>query len=100
MNKIFSLLLTTMFISAYPGMPENIPPEALKKMPPEMMERFMSGMGDDDEFETLADFFADNEIETSEGFLTLHRNVEEDEYFLELTEEDLDREFILSLIHI
>ena len=94
MNKIFSLLLTTMFISAYPGMPENIPPEALKKMPPEMMERFMSGMGDDDEFETLADFFADNEIETSEGFLTLHRNVEDDEYFLELTEEDLDREFI------
>ena len=92
MNKILSLLLTTMFISAYPDM-QNIPPEVLERMPPEMKEKM--GLDEESEnYETIQEFLEDGEYETSEGFLKLHKNIEDDEYFLELSVGDLNKEFI------
>ena len=92
MNRILQIILLSSLINAYPDM-QNIPPEVLERMPPEMKEK----MGLDEEsadYETIQEFLEDGEYETSEGFLKLHKNIEDDEYFLELSEEDLNKEFI------
>ena len=93
MNKIFQLIfLTITSLSAYPEM-QNIPPEVLEKMPEEMRKKM--GMEEESKnYETIQDFLDDGDYETSEGFLKLYKNTEDDEYFLELREDDLNKEFI------
>ena len=93
MNKILQLIfLTITTINAYPEM-QDIPPEVLEKMPEEMRKK-MGLEEEDKDYETIQDFLDDGDYETSEGFLKLYKNTEDDEYFLELKEDDLNKEFI------
>ena len=93
MNKILQLIfLTITSLNAYPEM-QDIPPEVLEKMPEQMREKM--GMEEEStDYETIQDFLDDGDYETSEGFLKLYKNTEDDEYFLELREDDLNKEFI------
>jgi len=93
MRILSTLFLITSTLYAYENMQERIPPEVLENMPPEMAERFGVDKEDED-FETLQDFFDAAEYETYDGFLKLHKNLEDDEYFLELNEDQLNNEFI------
>ena len=46
------------------------------------------------EFETVEDFLEDGEFEEIDGFLKLYKDTEKDTYFLELSENDLNKEFL------
>ena len=93
MNKILQLIfLTITTINAYPEM-QDIPPEVLEKMPEEMRKKM--GMEEENsDYETIQEFLDDGDYETIEGFLKLYKNTEDDEYFLELSEDGLNKEFI------
>ena len=96
MNRILQIIFLSSLVNAYPDM-QDIPPEVLEKMPPEMREKAEKSMGiekDSTEYETIQEFLDDGEFETSEGFLKLHKNTQNDEYFLEMEEKDLNKEFI------
>lgn len=90
MNKIHQLIfLTITSLNAYPEMQDVKLTEVLEKMPEQMsMEEESTG------YKTIQDFLDDGDYETSEGFLKLYKNTEDDEYFLELRENDLNKEFI------
>ena len=93
MNKILQLIfLTITTLNAYPEM-QDIPPEVLEKMPEEMRKK-MGLEEESSDYETIQEFLDDGDYETSEGFLKLYKNLEDDEYFLELSENDLNEEFI------
>ena len=93
MNKILQLIfLTITTLNAYPEM-QDIPPEVLEKMPEEMRKK-MGLEEESSDYETIQEFLDDGDYETSEGFLKLYKNTEDDEYFLELREDELNKEFI------
>jgi len=87
MILIFSLLTIP---QNYPDMPE-IPEELKGKLP---MSGKMFGMQEEEEFESIEEFLEDGEYELIDGFLKIYRNTEEDEYYLQLSEADLNKEFI------
>ena len=93
--KYFSSLMTLIFSlltipQNYPDMPE-IPEELKGKLP---MSGKMFGMQEEEEFESIEEFLEDGEYELIDGFLKIYRDTEEDEYYLQLSEADLNKEFI------
>ena len=87
------LFFTTLFFINLNA--QDIPPEVLERMPAEMKEKIMAEKEEKSkDYETIQEFLDDGEYETNDGFMTLHKNVEDDEYFLQLDKNDLEKEFI------
>ena len=86
---IFSM---TIFSQEYPDMPD-IPEELRGKMP--MSKMF--GMKEEKEFESIEEFLEDGEYELIDGFLKIYKETETDNYFLQISEENLNQEFIYLL---
>ena len=75
---------------------QDLPPELLERMPAEI-EKIMAEKEEkskDYDYETIQEFLDEGEYETNDGFMKLHINAEDDEYFLELDKNDLEKEFI------
>ena len=92
--KYFSALISiifsmTIFSQEYPDMPD-IPEELRGKMP--MSKMF--GMKEEKEFESIEEFLEDGEYELIDGFLKIYKETETDNYFLQISEENLNQEFI------
>ena len=75
---------------------QDLPPELLERMPAEI-EKIMAEKEEkskDYDYETIQEFLDEGEYETNDGFMKLHIKAEDDEYFLELDKNDLEKEFI------
>ena len=92
MKKINLLILifTTIlfFTNSLSAMPRG---DDGKPLSPEEMKKVLDEIN---EFKTVEDFLEDGEFEEIDGFLKLYKDSEKDTYFLELSESDLNKEFL------
>ncbi|GIR03039.1 MAG: hypothetical protein CM15mP12_5700 [Gammaproteobacteria bacterium] len=65
-------------------------PEELKGNFPMSGKMFGMQKGGE-EFESIEEFLEDGEYELIDGFLKIYRDTEEDEYYLQLSEADLNK---------
>ena len=88
-NLIIFIFATILFFTnSLSAMPRG---DDGKPLSPEEMKKAMKEMN---EFETVEDFLEDGEFEEIDGFLKLYKDTEKDTYFLELSENDLNKEFL------
>ena len=89
------ILISSLTLFSLPKVPEDFTPEDLRELPDEALEFLLDELKDSDEEAVgIESFFAESEFETSEGFLTIHKDLEDNAYFLELNNDDLDQELI------
>ena len=70
------------------------PPQMPEGADGEMPKMGMMGKPEKKEYETIEEFIEDGEYELIDGFLKLYRDTEGDKYYLELSDDDLNKEFI------
>ena len=95
--KITNLLLTTFLSSLifFKLSAQELPSEAADSVSAEVKEKPIADKSEKSEgYQTIQEFLDDGDYETLDGFMRLHKNIEDDEYFLELDKNNLDEEFI------
>ena len=95
--KITNLILT-IFISSlifFKLSAQELPSEVADSVSAEVHEKPIADESEKSEgYQTIQEFLDDGDYETLDGFMRLHKNIEDGEYFLELDKNNLDEEFI------
>ena len=102
-TNYFKLLLTLLFgaalfiisinVSAYPDM-KPAPEKAQEEVSEEKPVKGKSPKSKKKDFETIEEFLEDGEYENIDGFLNIYKETEKNKYYMVLTKDDLEKEFL------
>ena len=88
-----SFVATAINIEAYPDM-KPLPPQAEEEESDEQPKMPMGPMSKKKDYETIEEFLEDGEYEHIDGFLDLYKDTEKNKYFMVLSKDDLNKEFL------